>query len=295
MKKMNFLSKILGLIVIIMFITLYFYWQNNDIMVTRITYVSEKVPKDFEDFVIVQLSDLHNKEFEEDQSTLLTKVEESNPDLIVFTGDLIDSSRKGSDHALQLIEALVTISPVFYVSGNHEAAERDYIELKTSLISFGVTVLDHQKVAIQRGNSSIYIIGMEDPNFGRKDEFVEANGFISTNTNLEENGYHEESGLKEEHNSLNILLAHRPELMSMYKNLGFDLVFTGHAHGGQFRFPFIDGVYAPGQGLFPTYTGGYYQEGNTAMIVNRGLGNSIIPIRIGNRPEIVVVTLKSTE
>ena len=115
---------------------------------------------------------------------------------------------------------------------------------------------------------------MEDPNFGTKDEFIQ-NRRLTDDPNL-----------------FTVLLAHRPELVDEYQELGFDLVFSGHAHGGQFRFPFIKGSYAPGQGIFPTYTSGAYKEGETTMIVNRGLGNSIIPIRIGNRPEIIVVTLE---
>lgn len=82
-------------------------------------------------------------------------------------------------------------------------------------------------------------------------------------------------------------------MFSLYSEYGFDVVFSGHAHGGQFRLPFVGGVIAPDQGLFPKYTSGTHKDNNTTMIVNRGLGNSIIPIRIFNRPEIVVVTLQS--
>ncbi|WP_455769208.1 metallophosphoesterase [Marinilactibacillus psychrotolerans] len=95
------------------------------------------------------------------------------------------------------------------------------------------------------------------------------------------------------HLRFKVLLSHRPELFETYAAHGFDLVFSGHAHGGQFRLPFIGGLIAPNQGLFPEYTAGIYSKKQTRMIVSRGLGNSVIPIRINNRPELVIVTLSN--
>ena len=89
-----------------------------------------------------------------------------------------------------------------------------------------------------------------------------------------------------------ILLSHRPEAFEDYVSSGFDLVFTGHAHGGQFRFPGIGGIFAPGQGLLPEYDAGEFRSGRTTMIVSRGVGNSIMPLRIGNPPEVVVLDIR---
>ena len=97
--------------------------------------------------------------------------------------------------------------------------------------------------------------------------------------------------LAEEEDGFTILLSHRPEYMDTYVDSGADLVFSGHAHGGQFRLPWLGGVIAPNQGLFPTYDGGMYEQDGTAMVVNRGIGNSIVPLRVNNRPEVVLVTL----
>ena len=97
--------------------------------------------------------------------------------------------------------------------------------------------------------------------------------------------------LKGDKDAYTILLSHRPELFDIYVKSGVDLVLSGHAHGGQFRLPFLGGLVAPNQGLFPEYDSGLYTSGNTNMIVSRGIGNSIIPIRFNNRPEVVLLEL----
>ena len=100
------------------------------------------------------------------------------------------------------------------------------------------------------------------------------------------------SNLKYDKNQFSILLSHRPEVFNVYVDNKIDLVLTGHAHGGQIRIPFIGGLIAPNQGIFPKYTSGVFEEDATTMIVSRGIGNSILPYRINNRPELVIVTLK---
>lgn len=89
-----------------------------------------------------------------------------------------------------------------------------------------------------------------------------------------------------------MLIAHKPEYLEDYQNIGFDLGFAGHAHGGQIRIPFINqGIIAPGQGLFPKYTEGINTIDGFSLIISRGLGNSGFPLRLFNRPEVIVVTL----
>ncbi len=133
------------------------------------------------------------------------------------------------------------------------------------------------------GNSSINLLGLQDP------------AFISAN-NIEDTkglGFYDSLKQWSSNDNFQILLSHRPELFDLYVEHNIDLVFSGHAHGGQFRLPFIGGLVAPDQGVFPQYTSGSYNKNQTTMYVSRGLGNSIIPIRIFNRPEIVLVKLKS--
>ena len=103
------------------------------------------------------------------------------------------------------------------------------------------------------------------------------------------------NNLADTESSYIILLSHRPELFESYVSCNIDLVLSGHAHGGQFRLPFIGGLIAPDQGIFPKYDAGLFTNGSTNMIVSRGLGNSIIPIRFNNRPEVIVIELLNTD
>lgn len=267
---------IIGIIVIIL--GGFFYWQNNGIVVTKMLFENSKIPKEFEGFKIVHLSDLHNKEFGEGQKKLMKKIQESNPDLIVFTGDLIDHSKseKGDE---SFINSIKDIAPVLYVSGNHEAWSGKYDSLLNKLKDAGITVLDNERTKIEKDGKYIEIIGIQDPAFFNNDN---------------KKSFEEELKklVKEEDNNFKVLLSHRPELMDLYVHNDLDLVFSGHVHGGQFRMPFVGGVLAPNRSLFPKYTSGMHSINNTSMIISRGLGNSIIPIRIFNRPEIIEVTLK---
>jgi hypothetical protein len=132
------------------------------------------------------------------------------------------------------------------------------------------------------GTEEIQLIGIDDP----ANRIEPATGLATAEENIIKS-----LNRAEEAAAFQILLSHRPEMLSLYSEYGFDLVFSGHAHGGQFRIPFVGGLVAPNQGLLPKYTAGKHEAGDTAMIVNRGLGNSLFPFRIFNRPEIVEVTL----
>ena len=262
----------------------FFHFQNNSIVTSEYTISSDKVPHHFNGFKIVQLSDLHSKSFGNDQSDLVNKVKKSQADLILFTGDLVDSNRYNEESSLILMEKLVEIAPVYYVTGNHEWWSGQFNTLEKQLNNIGVHVMRNTSEEMTIETDSIQIIGIDDPA-----NVKESNGERSK---TEENIVKSMQNIKE-NDDFQILLSHRPELLSLYSEYEFDVVFSGHAHGGQFRLPFVGGLMAPDQGLFPTYTSGTYKLDNTTMIVNRGLGNSIIPLRIFNRPEIVVVTLNT--
>lgn len=265
--------KILFIFVIAVMAVIYLYWGNTKIGVTDITVTSENIPDEFNGFKIVHISDLHNAEFGDGQKDLIDKIEAQDADIIVITGDMIDSRRTDVDKAVELITGLGNKIPVYYVTGNHESRVTEYNELESKLIENGVTVLKNESVKIEKDGSFINIIGVDDPSFG-----MSANDIFHTVSELKTDGY-------------DVLLSHRPELFETYCESGAELVLCGHAHGGQVRIPFAGGLVAPNQGIFPEYTAGSYKSGSTEMIVSRGLGNSIIPLRVNNPPELVVITL----
>lgn len=256
-------------------------WGNTALERNTYTIRSPELPDVFDGYRIAQVSDLHNAEFGDRNQRLLEMLREAEPDMIAITGDLIDSRKTNIAVALAFAEEAVKFAPCYYVSGNHEARVSEYQDLKTGLEAAGVTVLDDAQVKIEVSGESITVIGVNDPSF-------HADYLTSAATVMDR----KLSELSSEDAGFAILLSHRPELFDTYVAHDMDLILTGHAHGGQFRLPLIGGLIAPNQGLFPKYNDGLYSEGNTNMIVSRGLGNSIIPFRFNNRPEVVLIELK---
>ncbi len=258
-------------------------WGNTALEVKEYEIMSGRIPHGFEGYRIAQISDLHNGEFGEGNEKLIELLSETDPDIIVITGDLVDSRHTDIQIATRFAQQAMKIAPVYYVSGNHEARVREYENLKMGLVEAGVVILENQTVQITRGGDLITLMGIDDPSF-REDYLFGDAGSIARQAITD---------LQDGFDNYTILLSHRPELFDLYVDTGVDLVFSGHAHGGQFRLPFLGGLVAPNQGFFPKYDAGLFSRENTTMIVSRGIGNSIIPIRFNNRPEIVVVTLSN--
>ena len=270
------------LCVLLISLVIWTIWGNTALEVNEYEITSGRIPEAFNGFRIAQVSDLHNAEFGEGNSDLIELLSQTDSDIIVITGDLVDSRQTDIEIALEFARQAVKISPVYYVTGNHEARVSEYEELKMGLVEVGVTVLENQKVQITREGESITLIGVDDPSF--REDYLFGDAASVSRAAL--------SDLQNESDGYTVLLAHRPELFDIYVESGVDLVFSGHAHGGQFRLPFIGGLVAPNQGFFPKYDAGLFSEENTTMIVSRGVGNSIIPMRFNNRPEIIVAELK---
>lgn len=274
-------KKIIAILCVLLIAAVYLFWGNNSVVISRYSVTPDGLPEQFDSYRIVQISDLHNKDF---GSRLIEKIWELKPDIIVITGDIIDGYSTKLSVAAEFAENACKISPVYYITGNHESRlPEEYASLRALMEEAGVTVLDGKAVTLEKNGGEICLAGVDDPAFfgtyllGENEiQFKEALSPLK-----------EQAGGK-----VSILLSHRPEYFDMYAELGFDLVFSGHAHGGQIRLPFVGGIFAPGQGLFPKYTSGVYESGETSMIVSRGLGNSLFPFRVGNRPEIVVCDLE---
>jgi predicted MPP superfamily phosphohydrolase len=242
------------------------------------TVSSSKLPKDF-NLKIAQISDFHNCKLGKEA---LEQLKKSSPDIIVITGDLIDSRKTKPDIALDFIKEVIQIAPCYYVSGNHEARiKSEYENFKSQMLECGVIVLENEATIIKVNKTEINLIGLADPRFSYdSDSKGKACEEISKSLKplINEKMY-------------NLVLCHRPEAFDEYAKNGVDLALTGHAHGGQIII-FGIGAVAPNQGIFPKYIKGIYENNGTKMIVSRGIGNSLFPFRLNNRPEIVEINLK---
>lgn len=284
--------RVLLYLMVLLLLVLWTIWGNTALMVHKITVSGERIPIAFSGFRIAQISDLHNAEFGEGNAELLVMLAETKPDIIAITGDLVDSSRTDIEIALEFAQGAVQIAPTYYVTGNHEAWAAEYDRLKSGLEAAGVVVLEDASVWLEKGGESIQLMGLDDPDLASgADVFKETPDMMGEKINR----------LLDGDSEYTILLSHRPELFETYVASGVDLVFSGHAHGGQFRLPFVGGLVAPNQGLFPKYDAGLYTKSQdsqsneavpgTNMVVSRGLGNSVVPLRFNNRPEIILVEL----
>ncbi len=283
-KKQKMQGVMTVLLILLVALSIWIYWGNTSIQTTQIRINSERIPVSFNGFRIVHVSDLHNAEFGANQSRLIGAVKDASPDLIAITGDLIDSRHTDIEKAMDFINSAVRIAPVYYVTGNHEARTKEYAKLEAQMSEAGIVILKDEGTIIEWGGDSIRLLGLNDPSFALEDNRLGDNAVI-IDTKLK--------SIPSESNEYTILLSHRPELFDVYVTNSIDLVLSGHAHGGQVRLPFVGGLVVPNQGFFPVYSEGVYEKDQTRMVVSRGLGNSIVPVRVNNRPELVIVILAS--
>ena len=276
------LMKMAVLLVVLLLAAVWTAWGNTALELNTYSIRSERIPEEFYGFRIAHISDLHNTEIGKGNEKLLNMLGKAQPDLIAITGDLIDSRNTKLSVALDFVEKAMEIAPCYYVAGNHESRIKEYDVLKSGMEAAGVVVLENELVEISAGEATITLLGMKDPSFPMelKDDSMEANVLSLLNSFWPED------------DSYKILLSHRPELIDTYAVREADLVLSGHAHGGQFRLPLIGGLYAPQQGWFPKYDAGLIEKDGTNMIVSRGIGNSLFPFRVNNRPEVVLVQLE---
>ena len=265
-----------------------FIRQLLNITVSKHTIVSSKIPESFDGFKILHLSDLHNNRLLCRDDRLFHRIKELAPDIMVITGDIVDSFAPQLEIVYDFAAKIAKICDVYYIPGNHEARILQRDILFRQLKNAGVKLLFDSREGIIRNNDRITITGLMDPKFEQK----------KTIRRIPDN-MHVTLKLRElpplEDNLFNILLSHRPEHFAIYANYYYDLIMTGHAHGGQWRFPVIGAVFSPGQGLFPAYTSGVYRTNESCMVVSRGLGNTKLPLRINNPFELALVTLRSSK
>ena len=256
--------------------------QNKKLKVRKTTLKFDKLPQAFDNYKIAQVSDIHCDRVGHSDLSFIKKIKDFNPDIIVITGDVLDSYNNDMDIAYNILSQLAIIAPCYFVSGNHELRlPEEYEQLINIMKKLNITYMNKSNLLITKNNESINLVGVEDYNFFKnEDNLNHRANFIKT---LEE---------LYSPNHFNILLSHRPEKFPIYADLKYELIFSGHAHGGQWRLPFIGGIFSPSQGFFPKYTNGNYVLEDSTIIVSQGLGNSSFPIRINNRIELVLATLK---
>lgn len=279
MKKIIFLfqknkKKIIILFLLITIILIFIWYQNNHIVIDVFDYKSSKMSSNANKFSIVQISDLHNACFGKDNIKLISNIKCLDPDIIVITGDIIDSNHTNISIAINFVREIARKYPVYYVTGNHEywLDEVQRKKLFAGIKDAGAVILNNEMISINTDDDSIILIGLDENSLND----------ATLSTIIE----------KCNKNKLTVVLAHEPQYIDQYCDVDVDLVLTGHAHGGQVILPFIGPLIAPDQGFFPKYTAGQFKRKNTTMYVSRGLGNSVIPVRLFNYPEIVCIKIQ---
>lgn len=249
---------------------LYGWWDTNRFDVRTVEIELERLPRAFDGFTILQVSDLHDRAYGRDGLDMIRTMEKLSFDMVAITGDLLDRHlSEKRENGYRFAQEAAKLGPTYYVQGNHEWKIGGWEEIKAELMKRGVRVLDNKKVTYARDGAILDLIGIRE-----KATVREMQSLISPG-------------------SCSVLLTHRPERIEDYAQTGVDLVLSGHAHGGQVRL-LGRGLFSPDQGVLPRYTSGVYPCGNTKLYVSRGAGNhSFLPPRIFNRPEIDLITLKT--
>ena len=241
---------------------------------------SDKLPNAFDGFRILHISDFHCAP----KKDMLKCIEGEKFDAVIVTGDLTDEKKPYGIY-LELLSELIKIAPVYQVSGNHDMYRSDREEFFEKCRELGSVFLQDEVAEIERFGEKIYLLGMSDSGSKKKSK-VDAAIEASLSKLKRQDGYE-------------ILLYHRANKLDSFRDMGFDLILSGHMHGGHIRLGKLGGVLSPKSGIFdtgrlffPKYSGGYYKIGKTDAIVNCGLGNSIPIPRFGNPTEIISITLK---
>ncbi len=266
---------IIILTVSIVFFCLLFYiirGLNSPLIVTEYTYTSSKIPHSFDGFRITHLSDFHCKDFGEKEEELIQAVRDTNPDMIVFTGDSIDDEHTIDNYAY-LLEGIHDIAPIYYVNGNHEYDDGAPLEEAKALHrKYGVVDMNDRSILLVRDFGCIILTGLD---------------FRNTMMKLRNDITYSK------YSHFNILLYHGTDKFDGIAPYNYDLVLTGHTHGGLIKLPFIGGVITNQGELFPKYDSGNFTVGYSTMISSSGLGDAAIP-RFNNPREVVSITLHST-
>lgn len=257
---------------------------DNRLEVTHYTVKSDKIPCEFDNLRIVLFADIHN----DTTAGLADAIRNEKPDIICIPGDMTHDTN--SYHPfLSLLDRISSIAPIYMTSGNHDLWRGDFREFVGECKKRDAVFLQDESLYIEKSGAKIRLSGIDDP-FARIPAEINRNLSASFDKISRDDNYY------------NILLFHRANLFDNFTDKGFDLILSGHMHGGQFRLPVLGGFVSPKSNmfsktgiLFPKYFGGVYNNGDTKMIVTRGIGNPTIIPRFYNRPEICTIILKASQ
>lgn len=265
-------KKYLLLLLIPIFLIYLILGLTNKLVVTHYDYYNPKIPVEFNNYKILQISDLHCKNFGTEQSELISSIQDCNPDIIVLTGDIIDDRKTSVKSVYDLITGLNQQYPIYFVTGNHElepSAAKSYSDMLDIFKSFQVILLDDSAIALEKNNHKIYLHGQKF-----RSRYV-VNFLQPANEN-----------------HFNILLYHASDFFDLIAPFNYDLVLSGHIHGGVVRLPIVGGLLNADGSWFPKYDRGMYTIQTSTLIASAGLGDASLP-RFYNNPEIVLITLHS--
>lgn len=262
-----------------LFLVIYGNYCNNALTVTQYTVENNKNNATLR---VALLSDLHGKDFGENNKALVDTVKSENPDIIALCGDMVSNDTENLDVLENLLRNLKQIAPTYFVYGNHELDIKDKFDFEKLANDTGTTLLDNETTIIKTDKGSIVLGGLSDFPYYE---------FFKPEFDTPERYLWEEISLKSK-TEFTILIHHQPEyLPSIVPDSDIDLILCGHTHGGLIRLPFVGGIIAPNQKVFPEYDKGLFELDKTDIIISAGLGNTSFLPRYGNPPEICIIDI----
>lgn len=279
------------LIIVALFLLLENYREIHHFKIKDYEIHSAKV-KEGSSMNLVFLSDLHNCSYGKNNEELIKAISDLHPDVILVGGDMITRSDSSSfEKAFPTLKMLSVLAPVYYANGNHEQKlklfpdnyELDYDKFSSFMNECGIILLENKSIKLHICGQKVTITGLEIP----------VNGYSYFGSQkIDQQELEECIGTPFDDNSFGILLAHNPMHMDLYKSFHPDLILSGHLHGGIVRIPFLGGLIAPDFIPFPRYSGGFYKESSSNIIVSNGLGVHSIPVRLNCPAELLHIIVK---
>lgn len=271
---------IMGISLILFLWLLYGYSMNFFLKTENYTINSPRIAKSFK---AVLLADLHSASFGKKNEKLIRMIDKESPDLILMAGDMVVKNGKKLCVTKAFLKALSNKYPVYYSPGNHEIRMPDYEEYKNFLTDLGITYLENEQVYLPEYD--LTITGLDLPEYYYHKCWQKRT--FTKDTMDQTAGFNTQKGCQ-------LLLAHNPEYIPVYRQWGAEITCSGHLHGGIMILPFLGGVLSPSLRLFPTYDQGVFREDGAVHIVSRGLGLHHLKFRFFNTPELSVINFTCT-